>query len=277
LLLETLARVSCISPYHFHRIFTSLIGETPDDYISRLRIERAISMMESNPRRPLADIALSNGFVTTSLFNRSFKNYFRISPRSFRMLRREQRNAILEKSKNRRLLKNQKTDTDEQTDGHDRICVKYCEPLRVAYVRHIGNYDFRIGLAWARLIRWAKKNRYLNADTEMISVSNDALELTLKGRRRYDACLTVSATVVPRGRIGVMVLPAGLYAIFLFNGRKGELDSFYDHIFRDILPHSGYDIGEGETYRILRETAAERRKGIFINEFRVPVIRLSRA
>jgi transcriptional regulator GlxA family with amidase domain len=35
--LEELARVACFSPYHFHRIFTGMIGESVKAHIRRLR------------------------------------------------------------------------------------------------------------------------------------------------------------------------------------------------------------------------------------------------
>lgn len=39
--LKTIAEIANFSPFHFHRIFTFLIGETPIDYIQRIRVEKA--------------------------------------------------------------------------------------------------------------------------------------------------------------------------------------------------------------------------------------------
>lgn len=39
--LETLARVACLSPYHFHRIYRGLLGETVNETVRRLRLQRA--------------------------------------------------------------------------------------------------------------------------------------------------------------------------------------------------------------------------------------------
>ena len=41
--LETLARVGCLSPYHFHRIYRGLLGETVNETVRRLRLRRARS------------------------------------------------------------------------------------------------------------------------------------------------------------------------------------------------------------------------------------------
>jgi AraC-like DNA-binding protein len=39
--LEKLSGVACFSPYHFHRIYRGLLGETVNDTVRRLRLHRA--------------------------------------------------------------------------------------------------------------------------------------------------------------------------------------------------------------------------------------------
>ncbi|MCK4221952.1 MAG: helix-turn-helix transcriptional regulator, partial [Dehalococcoidia bacterium] len=39
--LENLARVAGFSPFHFHRIFGGMVGETLSQFIQRIRIEKA--------------------------------------------------------------------------------------------------------------------------------------------------------------------------------------------------------------------------------------------
>lgn len=39
--LELLARAAALSPFHFHRVFRGMIGETPLELHRRLRLERA--------------------------------------------------------------------------------------------------------------------------------------------------------------------------------------------------------------------------------------------
>ena len=39
--LHKMAGIACFSPFHFHRVFTFLTGETPTEYIKRTRIEKA--------------------------------------------------------------------------------------------------------------------------------------------------------------------------------------------------------------------------------------------
>ena len=46
--LEELAKVANFSKFHFNRIFHSIVGETPFQFILRVRIERAATLIASN-------------------------------------------------------------------------------------------------------------------------------------------------------------------------------------------------------------------------------------
>jgi AraC family transcriptional regulator len=76
LTLETLARVAHFSPYHFHRIFGAMVGETLHQFIQRLRIERAASMLVVNPKKSITEIALDCGFSGSAAFARVFRDTF---------------------------------------------------------------------------------------------------------------------------------------------------------------------------------------------------------
>ena len=45
--LQKMAGIACFSPFHFHRVFTILTGETPTDYIKRTRIEKAALLLQN--------------------------------------------------------------------------------------------------------------------------------------------------------------------------------------------------------------------------------------
>jgi AraC family transcriptional regulator len=43
--LADVARAARLSPFHFHRVFQVLVGETLGEFVKRLRLERALVMM----------------------------------------------------------------------------------------------------------------------------------------------------------------------------------------------------------------------------------------
>ena len=73
--LDTLARIACFSPYHFHRIFRGLVGETLADHIRRLRLEKAAQRLKST-ERPVTDIAFEAGYAAHEAFTRAFRARF---------------------------------------------------------------------------------------------------------------------------------------------------------------------------------------------------------
>ena len=50
LALEQLARLAHFSPYHFHRVFRAMVGETVGEHVRRLRLERAALRLSSTDR-----------------------------------------------------------------------------------------------------------------------------------------------------------------------------------------------------------------------------------
>ena len=60
--LQKMAGIACFSPFHFHRVFTILTGETPTDYIKRTRIEKAAQLLKRNKELSATEIARLCGF-----------------------------------------------------------------------------------------------------------------------------------------------------------------------------------------------------------------------
>src|SRR5260370_23477808 len=74
--LAKLSEIGCFSPFHFHRIFQGVTGETLNSHVRRVRLERAALLMKTSPRKRITDVALETGFAGTAEFSRAFKNHF---------------------------------------------------------------------------------------------------------------------------------------------------------------------------------------------------------
>ncbi len=55
--LEELASVANFSKFHFSRIFQSMVGETPFQFILRVRIEKAANLIIANKSESISQIA----------------------------------------------------------------------------------------------------------------------------------------------------------------------------------------------------------------------------
>lgn len=72
--LDDVACHANFSPFHFHRIFTALEGETPAEFILRLRVEKIARLLQEQNDTSITEIAYSCGFSNYTSFNRAFKD-----------------------------------------------------------------------------------------------------------------------------------------------------------------------------------------------------------
>ena len=82
--LEVLAQHVACSEAHLVRIFQQVSGETPGDFVRRIRLERAANYLWQNKHVPLVDIALACGFLSPAVFSRSFREWFGMTPSQWR-------------------------------------------------------------------------------------------------------------------------------------------------------------------------------------------------
>lgn len=78
-----LAGVTCLSPFHFARMFKAAMGVAPHRYASQRRLERAMVLLAGG-KRSLSDIALSCQFSSQASFNRAFRRAKGVTPGEYR-------------------------------------------------------------------------------------------------------------------------------------------------------------------------------------------------
>ncbi len=87
ILLAQAAREACLSKFHFHRLFRATFGETPHDFLTRLRMATARQMLASE--RTVTDVCLEIGYESLGAFSSKFRAYHGRSPIEFqRQVRR---------------------------------------------------------------------------------------------------------------------------------------------------------------------------------------------
>jgi AraC-like DNA-binding protein len=81
LLLRQAAREACLSEFHFHRLFRAAFGETPHDFLTRLRLARARQMLASE--RTVTEVCFEVGYQSLGSFSSKFRARFGRSPAQF--------------------------------------------------------------------------------------------------------------------------------------------------------------------------------------------------
>src|SRR5258708_32173683 len=85
--LEDAAAQAGISPFHFLRLFSDVLGVTPHQYLVRSRLRHAARRLADGDS-PITDIAYDVGFNDLSNFVRTFHRAPRASPPKFRRISR---------------------------------------------------------------------------------------------------------------------------------------------------------------------------------------------
>lgn len=114
LTLNELAKMSSYSPFHFQRKFKRFTGETPNDYVMRLRVELAAHYLWYLTSLSVTDIAYRCGFSSPSHLSRSISHYFHVTPRE---LRKKGIDAHL--TQQQKDSKNMKVSSGEAEYNHD--------------------------------------------------------------------------------------------------------------------------------------------------------------
>ena len=212
LTLETLAKVAGFSPYHFHRIFRSVIGESLGSHVRRVRLAMATSRFLTD--RSVTSIAMESGYETPAAFAKAFKHHFGITPRAFAQ----------------RIRAGGGSDIPEPT---------YVDlaPIEVLCARKTGDYTHACGEAWRVVMAFAYRQRHrhkknLMGKTAMLfGIGHDNPDITRTDLLRCDACISRDdPDVRPEGAITLRTLAGGRYAVFLHRGRYDTLSSTYGAI-----------------------------------------------
>ncbi|HEY1686801.1 MAG TPA: AraC family transcriptional regulator [Tepidisphaeraceae bacterium] len=90
--LTEIAHTSHLSPFHFHRRFTELLGLTPKHFMLDCQIEESKRMLAEG-KKPLAEVASICGFAHQSHFTSRFKQATGLTPTRWRRLAAERRIA----------------------------------------------------------------------------------------------------------------------------------------------------------------------------------------
>jgi AraC-like DNA-binding protein len=86
--LEHAARQARISPFHFLRMFSKVVGVTPHQYLLRLRLREAARLLAEGSH-PVTEVAFDAGFADLSNFVRTFRRAAGVPPRAFRKILQE--------------------------------------------------------------------------------------------------------------------------------------------------------------------------------------------
>ena len=250
--LPAVAEHACLSPFHFHRLFTAIVGEPPAEYVRRLRLERSAHELATSDRA-VADIACEAGYGSQSAFTRAFGELFGCAPRVFRERKRERG----------------RSDAPPYDQGTRVGRIETLEPLRVAFIRHVGPYE-EVRPVFDRLAVWAAA-RASRIEPLFLGLAHDNPNITPAAQLRFDCCVEVSANVRGEGDVGVTEIGGGEYATAVHRGPFDRLAETYAWLALEFMQREGRSMRMSPCIEIYLTPPEQTPPDELITEVLVPV------
>jgi AraC family transcriptional regulator len=277
--LEKIAAVANYSPFHFQKMFSDSLGETPKQYVIRLRLERAAHFIKIFPQLPIQEIAVTCGFSSNSVFSRAFKNYYGISAEIFRDLSSEEMQKIN--------TRNNQAGPGEETSWitpvidiqHKIETVKLSsQPVistlysfNMACIQTSLSHRENISLAFKSLLQWAQPRGLITGSTRYFGIWLDFPYITPSCKCRYLCGIDVSSEIMPSQGISFQNLSKGAYINYNLCGDMDEtLDSLLalNHNYVDEM---GYVISEMICYEEFMECPADKPYSEITRHLYIPI------
>lgn len=245
--LDTLARQSGYSPFHFHRRFVAAVGETPKQHVQRMRLERAAYLVAISDER-FVQIAFTVGFQSHETFTRAFRRYFGTSPTVYR------RTANAAQAE--RLVRNASYTGDGCILSAVQILTLPSKQL--LSVRHWGAYaevplppfgtDDRI---WSPLAALAREANVAYEHTAW-SICLDDPTVTPGPKQRLDACIPVEGAIPVDTPFKTIGFAGGRYAGIEHVGEHETIGQAYRQVADAIRRSASVTFSAGPLVQIFR-------------------------
>lgn len=280
--LDKLAEVACFSPFHFHRIFSMLTGETPADFFLRVRTEKAAQLLKDSRLKTISEIAFDCGFSSMALFARTFKKHFGMSASAYRRIEQPLvvKNGIYYSKNGQPLSKNNQNyqPLDDELCAinlnqfimmETNVIVKEIPEMKAIYCLHTGNFS-GIQKAYEKLFRYAGPRGLVTPNSHTITIYHDDPSVTEIEKVRQSACLIVDRDVKTDGEIGSMKIPAGKYAVGHFEIEVTQFEEAWNTMCV-WFTESGYEPGEGNPFEYYYSDPENHPEHKFVLDICIPV------
>ena len=268
--LAALAERFGYSPFHFHRVFTKGVGETPKAHIARLRLEKALLLVVATNTTVL-DIALTVGFKNHETFTRAFKRQFGATPRKIR----DDARKIDRGAPDRRLGRSE----DSFTLSDVRFVT--LPPMHLLAVRRIGPYTDQHAPAytdgdpyWPGLVAWAEA-RGIGYSRLSYGFYLDMPGITPDEAQRSDLCIEIDREVVGDERYFYAPFAGGEFGVIEHRGPYPTLPQAYRVLVDAILTvPDRYVLNGAPPFEIHREVHRGGDPNANVTEVYFPVTRV---
>ena len=277
LTLEIISEKAHFSPFHFHRLFKVIVGETVNNFINRKRIEKAAAYLLHQNEKNITEIAELVGYQNLSSFSKSFKKFYGLSPQKFKEESPEKYSKISKtESKNGKV-----TITFEQylcninnalnwLKMNAKTEIKKVQRLDLAYIAHKGKME-AIGSIYNRLVKWATPKGLINEETRMVTIYHDSPKITDPNNLRMSACIVLNDPIELDGEVNLRILSPTKCIVSRLEIAPFEFQQAWESSFA-FMVENGYKKSEIDPFEIYYNNAAEHPENKFIVDLCIPIL-----
>jgi AraC family transcriptional regulator len=249
-----LAEIACLSPYHWHRIYVAMRGETISATIRRLRLLRAADRL-ANSDLSIGTIAERAGYSGADSFARAFREAYGKSPADYRATGSH---AAFKAA--------------TETEDHEGfpVAIETLPVTRCASVAHKGAY-LQIDQAMGRLFTALAAQQIIAPDQTMRAVFYDDPDLTPVDALRSRACSPVAQGVPLTPPLEETVLRGGLYARLRYRGPYADMKGAYRWLLGVWLPQSGYEPDDDPIFEAYLNNPQHAAPGDLLTDIHLPL------
>jgi AraC family transcriptional regulator len=233
-----LAEAAHLSPFHFHRVYRALTGETPGNTALRLRLLRALRLL-ADPEQPVTDAALAVGYETPQAFARAFRQTFGDTPSALRADPTRLAAAI---EQCRHAPAEQRVPAPPL-----QVEVTSVEPFRVIALRNRGDYA-DLDQAFVRLFGWAAEKGLVERIAGVYGVPYSDHRDTPPDDFVFDSALAFDAPAEPGQELFALELGGGRWARLRHVGNYDGMDALTERLLAEWLPDSGHELRDAPLF-----------------------------
>jgi AraC family transcriptional regulator len=223
--LQRLADVAAMSPWHWHRVYSAMRGETVAAAVKRLRLQRAANEL-ANSNAPVEAIARRSGYDNVQSFTRIFAEAYGMPPARYRQQGSHTAFNAAENGAPR---------------AHYDIRVVTLAEMHVAVEDHVGPF-IDIGQAFDRLFGRLTGQGLLSQGVRMVGIYPDDPNAIQSERLHSQAGAILGADIPPDVRSAT--IHGGDYALLRHKGPYADMHAAYLWLFGTWLPQSGREAAD---------------------------------
>jgi AraC family transcriptional regulator len=229
--LQKLAEVAHLSPYHWHRIYHALNGETIAATVKRLRLQRAAGFL-AHTALPVEEVADKSGYDSLQSFTRVFKSVYGMPPAQYR--------------KNGSHAHYQPPYRGKEP-GMYEVTIKTVPAMQAVTLSHVGPY-MQIGKAFDLLYGWLATRNLMVPGNRVVGIYYDDPAAVPEPQLRSRAGVVLKQPVTVEPPVQIADIPAGSYAVLRHKGPYADMKAAYDWLYGTWLVQSGREAADAPVF-----------------------------